>query len=120
MLQILSLTNAHREDVLSMMRVFYASPAVATGSQVADRLLVVLDILLILALAGLDVLVYRYRLHHRPGHAILGNHCLALLDLLHGPYLAVGNVVQGMNNIRCACLTDVCERYGVIRTVPTP
>lgn len=31
MLQILSMTNAHREDVLSMMRVFYASPAVATN-----------------------------------------------------------------------------------------
>lgn len=31
MLQILSMTNAHREKVLSMMRVFYASPAVATN-----------------------------------------------------------------------------------------
>ncbi len=31
MTQILSMTNAHREDVLSMMRVFYASPAVATN-----------------------------------------------------------------------------------------
>ena len=31
MLQILSMTNAHREDVLSMMRIFYASPAVATN-----------------------------------------------------------------------------------------
>ena len=31
MLQILSMTNAHREEVLSMMRVFYASPAVATN-----------------------------------------------------------------------------------------
>ena len=31
MTQILSMTNAHREDVLSMMRIFYASPAVATN-----------------------------------------------------------------------------------------
>ena len=31
MAQILSMTHAHREDVLSMMRVFYASPAVATN-----------------------------------------------------------------------------------------
>ena len=31
MLQILSMTNAHREDVLSMMRIFYTSPAVATN-----------------------------------------------------------------------------------------
>lgn len=31
MFQILSMTNAHREDVFSMMRVFYASPAVATN-----------------------------------------------------------------------------------------
>ncbi len=31
MTQILSMTEAHREAVLSMMRVFYASPAVATN-----------------------------------------------------------------------------------------
>jgi ribosomal protein S18 acetylase RimI-like enzyme len=31
MTKILSMTNAHREDVLSMMRIFYASPAVATN-----------------------------------------------------------------------------------------
>ena len=31
MMQILTMTNEHREDVLSMMRVFYASPAVATN-----------------------------------------------------------------------------------------
>ncbi len=31
MVKILPMTNAHREDVLSMMRVFYASPAVATN-----------------------------------------------------------------------------------------
>ena len=31
MTKILSMTNAHREEVLSMMRVFYASPAVATN-----------------------------------------------------------------------------------------
>jgi ribosomal protein S18 acetylase RimI-like enzyme len=31
MTEILSMTNVHREDVLSMMRIFYASPAVATN-----------------------------------------------------------------------------------------
>lgn len=31
MTEILSMTNEHREKVLSMMRVFYASPAVATN-----------------------------------------------------------------------------------------
>ena len=31
MTEIFSMTNEHRENVLSMMRVFYASPAVATN-----------------------------------------------------------------------------------------
>ena len=31
MTQILSMTEAHRDEVLSMMRVFYTSPAVATN-----------------------------------------------------------------------------------------
>ena len=31
MTEILSMTNEHREEVLAMMRVFYASPAVATN-----------------------------------------------------------------------------------------
>ena len=92
----------------------------AARRQVADRLLVILDIGLEVARAGLDVLVHRDALHDRPHEARIGDHLLPLADLLHGPHLAVGNMVQGVDDIGGSGLADVREAHGIVRPVPPP
>ena len=59
-------------------------------------------------------------LDDRPRKARVGDRLLAFLNLFDGPYLAVGDVVEGGHDVRGPCLTNICQRYGVVRTIPPP
>ena len=79
----------------------------AALGEVAYRLFVGFDVALEVARLGLDVLVYGDALHDTPRHAGIGYHLLSAAYLLHGPHLAVGDVVQGVYDIRRAGLPYV-------------
>ena len=103
----------HRHEVIGHAE----NPA---GGQVAQRLLVILDVAQVLARSGFDMLVHRNAFHHTPDEARFGNQRLAGPDLFHGPHFAVGDMVQGVDNVGHAGLADKVEGYRVLRAVPAP
>ena len=92
----------------------------ATGGEVADRLLVIVDVALELARPGFDMLVDRHTFDDGPGEPGIGDELLPPADFVDGPHLAVGDVVQRMDDVGGACLPDILQRYGVIGPVPAP
>ena len=92
----------------------------AARREVADRLLVVLEVLPVFAFARLDVLVDGNTLDDRPDEPRLGDHRLPFADLLDGPDLAVRNMMQGVDDVRGPRLADVREGDGIVRPVPAP
>lgn len=90
----------------------------ATGSEVTDALLVVVDIQLEVAFLRLDMLVYGHALDACPRKACCLDGILAFHDFLHGPYLAVGDMVECGDDAGGSCLTNITKADGIVGSVP--
>ena len=95
----------------------------AAGGEIAQRLAVIVEERLEVALAELDRLGHRQALHHAPAQA---ERCVALdqrlspLDLLLGPDHAVGDLVQRRDDAGRPGLPRIGEPDHVVRAEPTP
>ena len=92
----------------------------AAGDEVPQGLFIMVDIDLEVACLCLDMLVDGDTLDDAPGQTGFGNQLLPTANFINGPHLAVGNMVQGVNDIGSSGLPDVPEGNRVGWAVPTP
>ena len=92
----------------------------AALGEVAQAFLVVVDVALEVARLRLDVLMYGHALHDGPREAHFLDHLLAFHDFFYSPHLAVGDVVQGIDDAGSSGLLDVPQADWVVRPVPAP
>ena len=90
----------------------------AALAEIAQALLVVRDVLLAAAAAGLDILVDRQALDYAPDKTGVLDYLFVFLDLLDAPDFAVGDVVQTADHAGGAGLAHEFQRNRVFRTVP--
>ena len=88
--------------------------------QITDALLVILYVSEIFAFTRLDMLMDRNTLHDTPLHPRFSYKFLSFTDFLHRPHFPVRNMMQGMNNIRHASLSDITQFHRIIRSIPSP
>ena len=92
----------------------------AAGREVPQRLFIMVDIDLEVTRLCLDMLVDGDTLDNAPGQTGFSNQLLPTANFINGPHLAVGDMVQGVNDIGSSSLPDVPEGDRVGWTVPTP
>ena len=92
----------------------------AALGEVAQAFLVVVDVALKVACLRLDVLMYGHALYDGPREAYSLDHLLAFHNLFYRPHLAVGDVVQGIDDAGGSGLLDVPQADWVVRPVPAP
>ena len=90
----------------------------AAFPEIAQRNLVVLNILVTTSGTDLDILVHRQALHNIPDEPGRLDHLLVSHDLFHAPHFAVGDMMQRTDNALCPRLTHIFQRNRVFRTVP--
>lgn len=88
--------------------------------QITDALLVILYVSEIFAFTRLDMLMDRNTLHDTPLHPRFSYKFLSFTDFLHRPHFPVRNMVQSMNDIRHASLSDITQFHRIIRSIPSP
>jgi len=103
----------HRHEVIG-------DDGYAAGGHVADGGLVFVDIGLVVAGAGLDAFVDGDAFHYGPAEAGRFHFVFAFIDLIGGPHVPVGYMVQGGNDGGSAGLSYIPEGYGVIGPEPAP
>ncbi len=92
----------------------------AGGGDRPDRLLVVLDIVLVAARPRFHILMHDDAFDHIPGQARSLDFRLAPGDLVRRPGTAVIQVMERADDARSACLAHMRQRHHVVRTEPAP
>ena len=92
----------------------------AAGREVPQGLFIMVDIDLEVACLRLDMFVYRDTFDDAPSQTGIGYQLLPTANFINGPYLAVGDMVQSVNDIGSSSLPDVPEGNRVGWAVPTP
>ncbi len=92
----------------------------AFGREVAERLLIHLNLLVAVGAAVLDGLHHGQRLDDAPAHAVRLDVLTQLVYLFAGPYLAEGHVVQCGDDAFDPNLSELCKGYLILLAKPTP
>ena len=97
-----------------------ADTADALLAEVAQRLLIHLYLLVAVGTAVLDGLRHGQTLHHAPRHAVALDILLEFVNLLTGPHLTEGNVVQGGDDALYSNLSQLGKGDLILLAKPSP
>ena len=92
----------------------------ATLRQITDTFLIVFNVFHEVTSLCLDMFVYRYTFYHRPCQTYFFNHLFTFHDLFYCPHFTIRNVMKSIYYTGSACLLNIPQANGVVRTIPAP
>ncbi len=92
----------------------------ATLGKITQRLLIIANPEIVLPCMGFDVFMNRHAFHDRPDQTGFLYDLFAFENFFYGPDFTVWNMMKRCYYAGCSGLTNIGQRHGIVRAIPTP